>query len=80
MRRRENLKLQQFHCPSCGQNITQLTPFKASIECPYCHQVSLNPLVVDKSILVPERVIPLSVDNFSRFFFSLGLRLTGMRG
>ena len=37
MRRRENLKLQQFHCPSCGQNITQLTPFKASIECPYCH-------------------------------------------
>ena len=63
MRRRENLKLQQFHCPSCGQNITQLTPFKASIECPYCHQVSLNPLVVDKSILVPERVIPFTVSR-----------------
>ena len=63
MRSRENLKLQQFHCPSCGQNITQLTPFKASIECPYCHQVSLNPLVVDKSILVPERVIPFTVSR-----------------
>lgn len=61
-----SLKLQQFKCPSCGQNITQLTPFKASIECPYCHQVSLNPLVVDKSILVPERVIPFTVtqDDF----------------
>lgn len=59
----ENLKLQQFRCPSCDQNITQLTPFKASIECPYCHQVSLNPLVVDKSILVPQRVIPFSVSK-----------------
>lgn len=66
MPRGESLKLQQFHCPSCGQNITQLTPFKASIECPYCHQVSLNPLVIDKTTWVPERVIPfrLTKDDF----------------
>ena len=60
------LKLQQFKCPSCGQNITQLTPFKASVECPYCHQVSLNPLIVNKSMRLPERVIPFTVtqDDF----------------
>lgn len=57
------ITLQQMRCPGCGSNITQFTPFKATVECPYCHQQSLNPLISTKSVRIPDRIIPFTVDK-----------------
>ncbi len=56
----QDLKFVQIKCPSCGYNITQLTPFKSTVECPYCHKEYLNPIIVEKSERVPDRVIPFT--------------------
>jgi len=57
------IKLQQMKCPSCGNNITQFTPFASTVECPFCHQKSLNPLVTTKSERIPERFVPFTADE-----------------
>ena len=54
------IELKQMKCPGCGYNITSFKPFEATVECPYCHEKSLNPFVVDKVIRQPEKIIPFN--------------------
>lgn len=53
----ENLDLQQVKCPNCGANITSFNPFQTEVECPYCHQKALNPLITAKKTPIPERLM-----------------------
>lgn len=55
--RSQQLKLVQMKCPSCGQNVTQFKPFNTTVECPYCHEKSINPLVVEREIDYPETMV-----------------------
>lgn len=55
-----SIELKQMKCPGCGYNITSFKPFEATVECPYCHEKSLNPFVVDKVIRQPEKIIPFN--------------------
>lgn len=55
--KKDQLKLVQMRCPSCGNNITQFKPFNATVECPYCHEKSINPLVVEKKLEYPETMV-----------------------
>jgi len=54
------LELQQVLCPSCKRSITSFNPFRAEVECPYCHNKAFNPLITSKKIPVPERIIPFA--------------------
>lgn len=57
------LELQQVKCPSCGAVITSFNPFKTEVECPYCHNKAINPLVTAKKIPVPERLIVFKTNS-----------------
>ena len=66
MRKRKlssQIELQQMICPSCGHNVTQFSPFKPVVICPFCHQKSLNPLISKKIVRLPDRIIPHSTTN-----------------
>lgn len=51
------LELQQVICPSCKKVITSFNPFKAEVECPFCHNKAFNPLITAKKVPIPERLI-----------------------
>lgn len=57
------LELQQVKCPNCGANITSFNAFKAKVECPYCHQTALNPLITSKEVPIPERLIQFKTNE-----------------
>ena len=64
----ETLELQQVVCPSCKAVLTTFDPFLAEVECPYCHNKAINPLVTAKKMPIPERIIVFKTteDDFER--------------
>lgn len=57
------LRLQQVICPSCKRPINTFNPNKLMAECPYCHSKMVNPLVKQKEVIAPERIIPFTTNE-----------------
>lgn len=58
-----NLVLKTFQCKKCGYPLSQIGPFVGVIVCPKCGQSHLNPMFEEKSMPVPERIIPFKTDE-----------------
>lgn len=57
------LILKSLQCKHCGFPISQPGPFVGEIKCPKCGQSHLNPIYEEKSVPVPERIIPFKRDE-----------------
>lgn len=57
------LVLKTFQCKKCGYPISQPGPFVGEVRCPKCGQNHMNPLYEEKSVPVPERIIPFKTDE-----------------
>jgi hypothetical protein len=64
----DTVTLQQVKCPSCGNIISQFSPFQPKVECPYCHNTAVNPMVTQRDVPTPERIIAFSTTeaNFDK--------------
>lgn len=55
------IELQSFVCPSCGTVInSKFNPYASSIQCKQCGAVSTNPLITQKQIQAPERILDMT--------------------
>lgn len=57
------LVLRTFQCKKCGYPLSKLNPFVGVIVCPMCKQSHVNPTFEEKSMPVPERIIPFKADE-----------------